>query len=124
MPEFSSIHIRTTAKEASKAAERAKITPLQRIAMHVKAAARGLEAIVEGRVKGEGKFDSLQAATIRRKGPGIIISYYQLGIDPQKAVDFYHGRRSDGTKTIKGKKTDKQANSRNPTAIEDHAKKT
>jgi hypothetical protein len=122
LPEFSSIHIRTTAKEASKSAERASITPLQRISIHAKALSRGLEGIIDGRVKSEGPYDNLFAESIKRKGPGIIMSYYQLGIDPQKAIDFYHGRKSDDTKNVKGK-SDKQANLRSATAIENHSEK-
>lgn len=63
-------------------------------------AARKLEAIVEGRIKDDGsEYDKLSAESIKRHGPSFIISFYQLGIDPQKAVDFYKGEKTHG-KTI------------------------
>jgi hypothetical protein len=60
-----------------------------------------LEKIVEGEIKDNGsEYDKLSAESIRRKGPSIIISYYQLGIDPEKAVNFYKGEKSGNLRSL------------------------
>ena len=70
----------------------------------------------DGNIKSDGKYDHLLAATIKRYGPKIIINYYRLGVDPQKAVDIYHGRRSDANEAGK-KEPDKQANTQSAKVI-------
>ena len=84
----------TEAIKASANAKKPKPSELERAEKIIVAAARKLEAIVEGRIKDNGsEYDRLSAETIKRHGPSFIISYYQLGIDPQKAVNFYKGHR-------------------------------
>ena len=98
--ELSAEHHIESAKASAKANQRKK-SDLEKIALTIKQAARGLERIVEGDVKDNGTdLDGLFAQAIRRHGPSIIISYFQLGIDPEKAIDFYKGENQNAQKAI------------------------
>jgi hypothetical protein len=82
--------------KASANARKPKLSELEKAAATIEKAAMLLEAIVEGRLKDNGsEYDKLAAASIRRHLPGIIMSSYQLGIDPQKAINFYKGGRTN-----------------------------
>ena len=97
--ELSSKHNREAAK-ASANAKKPKPSELEKAEKIIVMAARKLEAIVEGRIKDNGsEYDKLSAESIKRHGPSFIISYYQLGIDPQKAVNFYKGEKTHNETT-------------------------
>ena len=92
--ELSSAHHRETAQASAQAKKARQTSELEKAAAVIKQTARLLERIVEGDIKDNGtEYDQLSAESIRRKGPSIIISYYQLGIDPEKAVNFYKGEK-------------------------------
>ena len=92
--DFSSAHHRETAQASAQANKQKQTSELERAATVIKQAARLLERIVEGDIEDNGtEYDRLSAESIRRYGPSIIISYYQLGIDPEKAVNFYKGEK-------------------------------
>ena len=98
--ELSAEHYIESAKASAKANQRKK-SDFEKIALTIKQAARGLERIVEGDVKDNGTdLDGLFAQAIRRHGPSIIISYYQIGIDPEGVIDFYKGGNQNAQKAI------------------------
>ena len=82
-------------REASKAFARLaapKLSELERAEKVIVKAARLLDQIVAGNIRDNGTdYDRLTAASIKRHGPGIIISYIQLGIDVHKVYDYYKG---------------------------------
>lgn len=54
---------------------------------------RDLGGIISGEIKDNGtEHDKLTAQSIVRHGPGIIMSYIQLGIEIFKVYEFYQGR--------------------------------
>jgi hypothetical protein len=91
----------TDAHKASAAASKPPKSELEKAKDVIVRAARLLEMIIDGQIKDNGtEIDKLCAQSIKRHGPGIIISYYRLGIDPEKAVNFYKGRSQNGKKAI------------------------
>jgi hypothetical protein len=79
--------------EAQKAAARLaapKKTELEKAEKIIVKAAKLLSDIVDGNLRDNGTdTDRLTAESIKRHGPGIIISFIQLGIDVFKVYDFY-----------------------------------
>jgi hypothetical protein len=101
--ELSAAHYREASQASAQAKKAKETSELERAATVIKQAARLLERIVEGDIKDNGsEYDRLSAESIRRKGPSIIISYYQLGIDPEKAVNFYKGEKNGKKVIIEG----------------------
>jgi len=97
--ELSANHMMEATK-ASANANKPKPSELEKAEKIIVKASKLLEAIVEGRIKDNGSGeDKLFAESIKRHGPSFIISYYQLGIDPQKAVNFYKGEKDHGKTT-------------------------
>ena len=69
-----------------------KPSELERAEKVIVRAARLLDRIVAGDLRDNGSdTDKLTAASIKRHGPGIIISYIQLGVDVHKVYDYYKG---------------------------------
>ena len=67
-------------------------TELEKAEKIIVKASRLLSDIVDGNLRDTGTDDDrLAAASIKRHGPGIIISFIQLGIDVFKVYDFYKG---------------------------------
>lgn len=92
--ELSAAHHTESAKASADAAK-PKPTELEKASKTITKASKYLERIVEGSLKDNGTDDDrLSAESIRRHGPSIIISFYQLGIDPEKAVNFYKGEHN------------------------------
>ena len=90
--------------DAQKAVARAQEPPLselEKAEKNIIRTAKILDDIVEGRLKDNGTDnDRLTAESIKRHGPGIIISFIQLGIDVFKVYDFYIGKENpNGTKS-------------------------
>ena len=72
--------------------EAKKPSELEKAEKIIVKAARLLDRIVTGDLRDNGTdYDKLTAASIRRHGPGIIMSYIQLGIDVHKVYDYYKG---------------------------------
>lgn len=87
--------------KASAEANRPKESELEKAFKTIKKTAYFLERIIEGDLEDNGTYeDKLFADSIKRLGPSIIISFYQLGIDPEKAIKFYKGDNENGKKTI------------------------
>ena len=98
--ELSAEHYIESAKASAKANQRKK-SDLEKIALTIKQAARGLYRIIECDVNDNcTDLDGLFAQAIRRHGPSIIISYYQIGIDPEGVIDFYKGGNQNAQKAI------------------------
>jgi hypothetical protein len=70
-------------------------TELEKAEKIIVKAAKMLSDIVEGNLRDTGTDDDrLAAESIKRHGPGIIISFIQLGIDVHKVYDFYAGENN------------------------------
>ena len=93
-------HVEET--KASAKANEPKPSELEKAAKAIKNTAHLLERIIEGKIPSDGKYDALWAESIKRYGPSIIISFYQLGIDPEKAIKFYQGENNYDTDNIEG----------------------
>ena len=88
-----SVDFEKNANKAAAAAKKRTESELEKASKVIEKASRLLERIVDGNLKDNGtEYDRLSAASINAHGPGIIISLYRLGIDPEKAVSFYLGK--------------------------------
>ena len=99
-PDELSADYHVEAIKASAQANEPKPSELEKAAKAIKNTAHLLERIIEGKVPSDGKYDALWAESIKRYGPSIIISFYQLGIDPEKAIKFYQGESNYDTNNI------------------------
>ena len=86
--------------EAQKAAARLaapKVSELERAERVVARAARLLDRIVAGDLLDNGTDgDRLAAESIKRHGPGIVVSFIRLGVDVFKVHKFYTGDSRNG----------------------------
>lgn len=99
MEELGVDYIVNRQKAAARAQQRQE-SELGRADRAIRRAARLMEMIVEGQIENNGSdIDQLSAASIKRHGPGIIISFIQLGIDVFKVHEFYMGRKGGVSET-------------------------